>query len=257
MTIRKFTFALLALSTFMASGAFAGDEPYVRLDQVDLTRILAPAPAADSPAAREDIKILLDIQSVRTPDLVALANADVDRTLSRFSEVMGADLSKEKAPLANALVDKAWANARPIVDAAKAYWKRTRPNLANADIKLVVPAETTPSYPSGHATYGTLTAIILANMVPEKATAIHLRGIAFGFSRLVGGIHYPSDVEASHIAGAVIAAQMMDNPQFNADLAKATTEVRGLLGLPALPSAPPQAANSNIPQAPAAAAAAK
>ncbi|MFG1422833.1 acid phosphatase [Roseixanthobacter liquoris] len=255
MTIRKFTFALLALSTVLGSAAFAGDEPYVRPDQVNLTRILAPAPADDSPAAREDTKVVLDIQSRRTPELVALANADVDRTLSRFSEVLGTDLSKEKAPLANALVDKAWANARPIVDAAKAYWKRPRPNLAHSDITLAVPAETTPSYPSGHAAYGTLTAIILANMVPEKATAIHLRGVGFGFSRLVGGIHYPSDVEASHIAGAVIAAQMMDNPQFNADLAKATAEVRGLLGLPALPSTLPQAANANSPPAPTAAAA--
>lgn len=234
------------LAFVLAAGAIpsarAEDAPYLRPEQVDLTRFIAPAPTLDSPVTKDDVRTLLQIQAVRTPEQVAAANADVDRVLSRFSDAAGTNLSRERAPRANALVDKAWKVANTIVQNAKKTWSRPRPYMSFMEVQLVVPKETTGSYPSGHATWGMLTAIILADMIPEKAQALYERGIDFGKARLVGGVHYPSDVEAGRLVGTSLAALMLQNSAFQADFAAATQEVRGLLGLGALPAAPQPAA---------------
>lgn len=216
--------------------AFAQDAPYLRPALVDLTKFIAPAPSLDSPVTKEDVRVLLELQAVRTPEQVAAANADVDRVLSRFSEAAGTDLSRERAPRANALVDKAWSVANTIVQNAKKVWSRPRPYMSFMEIQLVVPKETSGSYPSGHATWGMLTAIILADMIPEKAQALYERGIGFGKARLIGGVHYPSDVEAGRLVGTSLAALMMQDPGFQADFAAATQEVRGLLNLGPAPA---------------------
>jgi len=235
-----------AVASSLGSGpAGAADATYIRPDQLDLTLLLAPAPLPDSLTTREDIRLMRELQAMRTPAMIALANADVERTLSRFSDVVGTDLSKANAPRANALVDKATEEAGAVFGKAKDKWHRIRPYLAFPDqIQLVVPPESSFSYPSGHATFGMATAIVLAAMVPEKAADIFARGAEFGFERTLAGVHYPSDVEAGRLAGTAIAGVMMLNPQFRSDLAAATAEVRGLLALPPL-----AAANDNAPPA--------
>jgi acid phosphatase (class A) len=50
------------------------------------------------------------------------------------------------------------------------------------------------SYPSGHATFGTLCAILLTEMVPEKRAALFARNRDYEHSRMVVGAHYPSDL---------------------------------------------------------------
>ncbi len=234
----RWLLATLALC-FSLSGALAGDEPYIRPDQLDLTKVLAPAPAPDSATTREDLRILLALQASRTPAQVAQANADVARSLTNFMEVLGVDVTKERAPLTHALVDKAFKDGGVIFYAAKAHWQRIRPYTAFPEVKLIVPPENSFSYPSGHATFGAGTAVILANMVPEKAVALYERGAQFGFERAIAGVHYPSDVEAGRIAGTVIAAFMLDNKQFKEDFKAASTELRGLLGLPPLAAPAP------------------
>lgn len=243
--------ALLALASPLA--ALAQDAPvYIRPGQVDLIKILAPAPLPGSTTTKEDLRMLLDLQALRTPAAVAAANADVVRNLSRFSEAVGTDLSKSAAPVANAVIDRAWDQSYALVTAVKQHWKRERPYLADPAIHLAVPAENTPSYPSGHATYGMEMAILLAAIVPEKATVIFARGTQFGFERLIGGVHYPSDVEAGRITGSVLAAELLRSAAFQADLARAAVEVRSALGLPPLqagaePAAPIPASAPLLP----------
>lgn len=225
------TFGFLCLSALAVE---AGDAPYIRPADVDLTTLIAPAPAPESAITREDLRILLDLQATRTPEMVAMANADVHRTLVRFSDVMGADLSPTRAPLATAFIDKARDDAAAVFLPPKAAWHRLRPYVAFPEIKLVVPPEETYSYPSGHAAFGMGTAIILANMVPEKAVEIYARGAQFGFERALAGVHYPSDVEAGRLSAVAILAVMMRNPDFQHDLKVARAEVRALLSLPPL-----------------------
>jgi acid phosphatase (class A) len=85
------------------------------------------------------------------------------------------------------------------------------------------------SYPSGHATQGWAYALILAALVPEKATAILVRGRAYGESRVVCGVHWLSDVVAGRLTGTSTVAALMGDPTFRADLDKARAELRGAL----------------------------
>ncbi len=87
------------------------------------------------------------------------------------------------------------------------------------------------SYPSGHATFAYATAVLLAAMVPEKAAAIFQRAEDFAENRVIGGVHYPTDIEAGKICGAVIDHVMLHDARFKTDFARATVEVRHALKL--------------------------
>lgn len=252
MTLGALAIGAVTLVSALAGGQSArAEEPvYIRSGQVDLAKVLAPAPLPDSRTTQDDFRILFELQASRTPAQVEQAKTDVLRVLSGFSGAVGTDLSKTAAPVANEVIDRAWKQAYVLVIEAKKHWARERPYLVNAKIQLVLPAENTPSYPSGHATYGTLMAILLANMVPEKATAIFERGWEMGFDRLIGGVHYPSDVDAGRISASVLGAELLRSPVFQADLARAAVEVRTALKLPPLASAAtPVAAPAAAPSA--------
>ena len=72
-------------------------------------------------------------------------------------------------------------------------------------------------------------------MVPEKRDALFARASIFAESRIIAGVHYPSDVEAGWISGTVISAALIRQPRFESDFAAATAELRDALGLPEQP----------------------
>jgi acid phosphatase (class A) len=93
-------------------------------------------------------------------------------------------------------------------------------------------------YPSGHAAGGWLEALILAELVPDRATEILARGRAFGESRAICGAHSLSAVQAGWLAGAAAAAVLHGSPEFRADLDAARAELTaGRTALPAPDSA--------------------
>jgi acid phosphatase (class A) len=88
------------------------------------------------------------------------------------------------------------------------------------------------SYPSGHTTAGYILALSLIDMVPEKRDAILARADDYANNRLVCGVHYASDLEASKLLAYTIHAVMANNPQYQKELAVARLELRRSLGLP-------------------------
>jgi membrane-associated phospholipid phosphatase len=97
------------------------------------------------------------------------------------------------------------------------------------------------SYPSGHSTFGTVCAILLADMVPEKRAELFARGRDYGASRLVVGAHFPDDVENGRTVGTLAAGVMMESARFQRDFLEARTVLRAALGFPAeLPDLAPK-----------------
>jgi acid phosphatase (class A) len=47
-------------------------------------------------------------------------------------------------------------------------------------------------------------------MLPRKRAQIMARAWECGRNRLIGGIHYPSDIEVGRIAGTVLSADDLD-----------------------------------------------
>ncbi|MDI1363496.1 MAG: phosphatase PAP2 family protein, partial [bacterium] len=80
-------------------------------------------------------------------------------------------------------------------------------------------------YPSGHTAGGWAEALVLAELAPDRATAILSRGRAFGESRAVCGAHSASAVQAGFMAGSVVVAALHGQPKFRADLDAAREEL--------------------------------
>jgi acid phosphatase (class A) len=72
-------------------------------------------------------------------------------------------------------------------------------------------------------------------MLPEKRAAIFARAEVYAEHRIVMGVHFPSDVEAGDVAGTVIAAEIMQDPEWRQGYEAARLELRHALGLPANP----------------------
>ena len=68
-------------------------------------------------------------------------------------------------------------------------------------------------------------------MLSEKRREIMARAFDYGNNRVIGGIHFRSDVEMGRIAGTVIAQQISTHADFKAEFEAAKSEVRAQLGM--------------------------
>ncbi|MEI8713854.1 acid phosphatase [Mesorhizobium sp. ISC11] len=220
------------LLLIVGSAAQAEDaQPFVTNKDVDLTMILPPPPANDSAQTKAELGEVLMLQVTRTPEMVASAVADAEENVWRFANVMGPKFNKETLPKFSAFFDRVVATEGAVVDPAKDIWKRPRPHQLSDLVKPAVKLSSSGSWPSGHATVGTMMGIILSDMVPEKRAEIMARAAEYAHNREVGGIHYASDVEMGRISGSVIAAVLLNRDDFKAEYEVARAELRSDLGM--------------------------
>lgn len=229
---------LFALPLLLVESAAADGSRYISVTAVDLTELLPPPPAQGSAAAQEDLDAVLRAQAARTPDSVAAAKADALVSVFRFADVLGPAFLSERLPRTKALFKMVGRDATASGRRAKEYWQRPRPFRFSDRVTSILDVTTGGSYPSGHALYGCMTAVLLGVMVPEQRTALLERGIAYAQNRVVAGVHYPTDVEAGCTGGKIVAAVLLQSPVFQGDFVAARDETRRALGLPAAPSKP-------------------
>ena len=79
---------------------------------------------------------------------------------------------------------------------------------------------TNGSYPSGHTAIGWATALVLAEINPDRQNEILKRGFEMGQSRVICGYHFQSDVDAARI----VVARLHANDAFVKQLNKAKDE---------------------------------
>jgi acid phosphatase (class A) len=209
---------------------YAKGKTYAAQTDIELTKLLPPPPAQDSPQTKKEIAEILAFQKNRTKAMIDYAVADQEINVFRFSNVLGDKFTKENLTLTAKFFENMIANEVDIVGPAKDYWKRPRPSVFDNRVKPCVRVPVNASYPSGHSAAGNLMAIILADMVPEKSTEIFNRGWDFAVNRIIGGVHYRSDSDAGRIAATVIAADMFRNGEFRLDYEKSKAEIRKVLG---------------------------
>ena len=190
------------------------------------------APAPGSKADHDDRAAALDLQAKRTPERVALAQADQKlEVFSAFGTVLGPQVTAESAPSLARLMARASRDVGATVLPFKELYKRPRPPLADP---AVVPCVRLPenglnSYPSGHAMWGAMVGTLLAELAPSKAEAFKARGRDYGLSRAVCGVHYPSDVAAGQALSAALLAELRKDPAFKADYEAAKAELAALI----------------------------
>jgi acid phosphatase (class A) len=209
---------------------------YLARDSLNLYRLLPPPPEAGSAQERADLDELLRLQATRTPAEVQRARDDASVTVFRFADALGnpQNFKPQALPVFARLFERITQDEGLFMNSAKDAFGRPRPFLIEKRLAPVVAKPPSASYPSGHTTWAVAVAVVLADMVPERRAQIFARADEYAHNREVGGVHYPSDVAAGHLAGTALAVELFDSPRFVADEAAAAAELRQALGLPPL-----------------------
>lgn len=232
--LRRLLLSTALVATLIATSAtpsFAA-EPYVTAKMLDLTVLVPPPPAKGSDADKLDMMAVLAAQANASDARKAQALADSDEVVFFvFSSVMGDKFDAANMPKVAKLFERIAESEADTLDAAKPIFGRVRPWLASPEVKAIAKPTKSGSYPSGHTTLVTIDAIILSAMLPEKKEAIWARAGDYAESRVIGGMHYPTDILAGGRTGTAMATVMLQDPAFKADFVAAKAEMRAAMGM--------------------------
>ena len=231
---RRPLFLSMLCVTMCLQGPAHAANPYVTHDMLDITTLLPPPPAHGTRAEAEDLLAVLDSQAHASEARKTQALNDANENVFFiFADVLGASFAADTLPKTRALFAGVAAAEKDTVDAAKPIFARPRPWAFSPDVHIYTKKSKSGSYPSGHTAHVSIDAIILTAILPEKRRDIWARARDYADSRVIGGMHYPSDIAAGWQSGAAIAALMLQQPGFQSDMIAAKTELRAALGLSA------------------------
>jgi acid phosphatase (class A) len=149
-----------------------------------------------------------------------------------FSCALNAPLSEEKTPQAMRLLRRTLIDAGRSTSEAKERYQRPRPFMVNSKPICTPDREDAlrgnGSYPSGHAAIGWAFGLVLAEVAPKQSQSLIARGRAFGQSRVVCNVHWPSDVLEGQMMAAAVVARLHAEADFRRDLDAARAEIAAL-----------------------------
>ena len=197
---------------------------------VDGVAIVGEPPNADMVVAEASA-----MHGVWSEERLAQARADDQLdAFSAFSPVLGAGFTAASFPRTDEVFDRLFVPLGAAIGVAKARFARPRPFVTDATLPTCI--QTTDrlradgSYPSGHAAFGWAWALVLAELVPSRADALLVRGREYGDSRIVCGLHFPSDINAGRTIAAATMARMHASPAFRRSMDAARLELAGTYG---------------------------
>ena len=210
---------------------------YIVPSQVDYAALIPEPPKPGSDAEKKDLAAVHQVEKNRTAADIAAARKDADEEdIFIFADVMGQDFRADKLPITAAFSAKLRNESGVINPDLKAHFHRARPFVVDSTLHRVCEQKPDDGYPSGHSMVGWITGLTLAEMMPERAQAVLQRAQNYAMNRVVCGVHYPSDIEASHQVALVMYGNMAASSAFKQDLMAARTEIRQALHLPAGPA---------------------
>lgn len=195
--------------------------------QVDATVFIPPPPQANGALELAEREIVRGPWSAERR-AQALADNEIN-PFAAFDSVLGANFTPANFPATTRLLDRVGRAAGYAGDPVKFVYRRPRPFVSDSAITPCIPADdrlrASFSYPSGHAALGFSWALVLAELLPSHTDAIIDRGRDFTWSRVVCGVHYPSDVDAGRIVASAAVARLHADPTFQTELAAARAEL--------------------------------
>lgn len=194
---------------------------------------LPPPPADESAKYRADVAASDDLASLEGSPRWGLATRDAELAFPAaaniFSCAVGVDINETTTPALYRLMQRSLTDFGLASYPAKQAHQRLRPFMINQraictpDDRAIL--ETDGSYPSGHSAIGWGWALLLSQLVPEKAEAVLARGREYARSRMVCNVHWMSDTEAGMAVGAAAFARLQNNALFQATMAAARSEL--------------------------------
>jgi acid phosphatase (class A) len=198
----------------------------------DGAAIVGPPPTPDSARGKADRAAYDQGRKLVNTPIWRRAITDADLSgaegFKSFSCAAGVTIGPESTPTLARLMLRMTSDAATVYEPAKATFQRPRPPVGNSK-PICVPREawlnTSGSYPSGHGMIGWSWALVVSELAPDRTANIMSRGRDFGDSRVVCGVHFPSDIEAGRLLAGAMVARLHADPAFTADLATAKAEV--------------------------------
>jgi acid phosphatase (class A) len=198
--------------------------------QVDATVFVPPPPAANSALELAERAIVRGPWSAERRRQALEDNA-ID-PFAAFDSVLGAEFNGAALPATTAVLVRVGRAAGYAGDPAKLQYRRLRPFVSDSAITPCIPDDerlrASFSYPTGHGALGFGWALVLAELIPSRADAIIERGRDFGWSRIVCGVHYPSDLSAAHVVAAAAVARLHADADFQREMDAARAELARL-----------------------------
>lgn len=215
MTGRFRTYIALALSGAALLLVAAGPEraSFLQAGYLNLIDVVPPAPIpqeARGVADREVFKLTRGLKgSQRWTMAVGDVPSDTTAMMQGFACAARVNMTPLNAPRTAALLEKVSRDTARQANELKSYYKKKRPFLLDSGETCEPQTDELTigyDYPSGHATKGWTWALVLAELLDDRAAPIMARGRAYGESRVVCGVHNMSAVEAGRtVAGATLA----------------------------------------------------
>jgi acid phosphatase (class A) len=197
--------------------------------------LLPSAPEAGSARDAADREIFKQTRALNGTPRWSLATADVDASipamLRNYSCAVGVILDPKDAPALTRMLSRLGRDVATAFQPAKDFYRRKRPFLVDAgNICVARTPDITGSfdYPSGHATWGWTTGLVIAQLAPDREGEVLRRAKAFGESRVVCGVHNASAVDAGRTGASALVAALNAEPAFRSDLEAARTEMVAL-----------------------------
>jgi hypothetical protein len=142
---------------------------------------------------------------------------DLDAVFEKYLQNLG--IPYEQGNAYAKFVDKEREDVGALIMKLKRHYNRPRPfqvaHYAQLDFH---PFQTitgnSPAFPSGHACQAHFATMIIAHQYPEKKKELYQLGQSIADTRLVLGVHYPSDNKA----GKLIATKLFENPKIKKHL---------------------------------------
>ena len=212
---------ILAMMLFAFSASARAT--FVTPSEFDFKALLPPPPVLGSDQSNQEIDQMLQLQGQRTDADVQRIKVESKMTGFIFSQSIGSWFNSDDLPVTADFLNKVLLDSKTICKAAKAVFERKRPYLVDSRIK---PCETedTYSYPSSHSTRAVVLAMTIAQIFPDEKGPLFAQAKLIGDDRALAGQHFPSDVAGGRILGKAIFEKMMQNPEFQSELAKAKQE---------------------------------
>ena len=234
------TFFLLAVASLLAvvdvNAQFEGAKPYKELSQLPNLLQIMPAPPSFESAefANDVVRYGWGKQQRLDPERLDMAVADAEwfdhtKVYLRWKDAFGLEITPTETPEIWKLLEASLATTDPMNHETKDFYLRQRPFERFGDDMPTDEEEKVRgrgSYLSGHCMCGWVISLVLAQVAPERANQLFIRGLEYGDSRVIVGAHWQSDIDASYTAGSIGFCALQGCEEFVAQMKKAQQEYK-------------------------------
>lgn len=233
-------FFLLAAASLLAvvdvNAQLEAAKPYKELSQLPNLLQIMPAPPSFESAefANDVVRYGWGKQQRLDPERLDMAVADAEwfdhtKVYLRWKDAFGLEITPTETPEIWKLLEASLATTDPMNHETKDFYLRQRPFERFGDDMPTDEEEKVRgrgSYLSGHCMCGWVISLVLAQVAPERANQLFIRGLEYGDSRVIVGAHWQSDIDASYTAGSIGFCALQGCEEFVAQMKKAQQEYK-------------------------------